>query len=135
MRRFMVFLGAGLLAACSAGVVYRAAPEAEKASGPVLQMYGTVHPAGLYFTALILPKTQQTRVIVLGDMGIKWLDFQVFPRQTEVYYKMPRLPDSFIEAFARMARQELVDVQNRQISFTDTKTGLLFEGEIKGDLP
>lgn len=133
MRFFSLLACIVLVAGCSSGVVYKEAPSQAFKPQKVVQLRGNVSPVDLYFTAVTLFAKDKTRVIVLGDMGIKLLDFQVTPKgKAEVYYKMPRIPDYFAQAFTRMAKSELLTEPARRVVYKDAQTRLVFEAE-RGD--
>lgn len=136
MKPFILFLGLCCLAACGGGAVYKKETPQPFTPKEVIQMRGSVSPAGVYFTAVCLMGNHKTRVIILGDMGIKLLDFQVTPTgRAEIYYKMPRLPDAFAQAFTRMATGTLLTTPAPQIEYKDPQTRLLFKAERAGSNP
>lgn len=136
MKPILIALSLSFLAACAGGVVYKKEPPQPFKPNAVVQMRGSVSPADVYFTAVCLMGNQKTRVIVLGDMGIKLLDFQVTPTgKAEIYYKMPHLPGAFAQAFTRMAHSELLTVPAPRIEYKDPQTRLLFKAERAGNNP
>lgn len=91
-------------------------------------MRGALKDRGLYFTSVSYFDGRSVRVVVLSEIGPKLLDAGVFADRTEVYYRLSGVPDAFVSAFGRMARERLfTDTPQKEIHYKDGKTRLTFE--------
>jgi len=135
MRRITFLLAACWLGACSSGLVFKTAPQTPLNSAQTLRLAGSVRPWDVYFTAVAQYDGENTRLVVLSEIGLKLLDLNVTPERTEVYYKMDKLPNAAAAAFGRFARQTLFTAcPAREIVYRDGRSRAVFSASVQGDL-
>lgn len=132
MRPLMLLL-ALFTSACTPGLTYKPAPGGQLTPAQTARLTGSVRPWGLYFTAVTQFDGNSARVIVLSEIGLKLLDINVSPSETEVYYKFEKLPATAAGAFGRFARAALLTpCPSQEVTFTDTRTRAAFEASVQG---
>ncbi len=125
----MLVLGISLIG-CTSNIVYRQAPTEKLATAQLVRSTGTVSPWQLSFTALSHFDGEAVRLVVLSELGVKLLDAQVTPSQTEVYYKVSQLPAVAVQAFSRFARTSLAaNCPPGEIYYKDAQTRAEFHVE------
>lgn len=123
-----------LLAGCRSGLVFKEAPQTVLDSRQTTKLVGEIQPWGLYFTALSHYDGEQTRLLILSEIGIKLLDMGISAQQMEVYFKAEALPKVAAAAFGRFAKTHLQTAcPEQQISFTDSRTRARFSVQATGE--
>ena len=130
MKQIFMLCVALVLTGCASTLRYRPAPAEKLSTAQLVRSTGEVVPWQLPFMALSHFDGKNVRLIVLSEVGVKLLDANVTPAQTEVYYKISQLPAAAVAAFARFARASLAQTcPSREIDYQDAPSRAEFKGE------
>ena len=127
----MIFFFACFLAACASRAVYQEPPQTILRSEEMIRTQGTFRDMG--FVALSKYEEDQTRAILMSEIGIKLADMTVFPSKIDVYFKQPQFPLRAVEAFARFTRAHLfTQCPPSQVEYKDRFSRAVFKAQSKG---
>ena len=104
------------------------APSIHYAKAPTTRVLGRqVEHAGVYrgelpFRALVVRGKERCRVVILSDIGIKFIDMEVAPQSSEVYFKAGAIPQRAVGDFARFYTAWAFHEESRDLSCKGQKT-------------
>lgn len=120
------------LTACAGRPIYQDPPQTILRSEEMVRTQGVFRDMG--FVALSKYENEQTRVIVMSEIGIKLADMTVFPSKTDIYFKQAQFPLRAVEAFARFTRAHLFAVcPPAQVEYKDRFSRAVFKAQSKGE--
>jgi hypothetical protein len=88
------------LPGCKAPSIHYTQAPAARVTGKQMEHSG-VYRGELPFRTLAIRGKASCRVVILSDIGIKFIDMEVTPRTTNIYYKAGAIPQRAVGDFAR----------------------------------
>jgi len=89
-----------LLPGCRAPSIHYTTAPATRVSGKQVEHAG-VYRGELPFRTLVVQGKERCRVVILSDMGIKFVDMEITPQTITVYFKAGAIPKRAVGDFAR----------------------------------
>ena len=132
MKKYIFLLGL-FVTGCTASLVRTPAPQAPIPLQEAARAQGVWQPHGLYFSLISHYQAGQARVVIFTEPAIKLIDMTVSAEKIEVHDQAPRVPNTLVDAFAKLVRAHfLTSCPARQVAHESKQPKSTFELEVTG---